>query len=180
MKLSANLVPLSLWGFNARNMPKEDWSKIKIQARKESKYHCVLCKKDMCENLYDLHTHEFWEYDEENHVATIIKIGTVCIDCHDIIHLGRTFAVNKGEKGMEKIQKLNKHFITVNGLSPSPNALQEERTRAMRDWRRRNLIKWTQNLSILRQYGVDEPMLDDEQKTSIRNDVLEKILETKK
>jgi hypothetical protein len=35
-------------------------------------------------------------------------------------------------------------------------------------------------LSILRQYGVDEPMLDDEQKIFIRNDILEKILETKK
>ena len=179
MKLIANLVPENLWGFNARTVGEKKWELIKQKARAESKYCCVICDQNMLQNLRNLHTHEFWEYDDENQVAKIVKISTVCIDCHDVIHLGRTFMVNKNKEGIARLKSLNKHFVTVNELPFTLDALKIEASRAMSEWRERNSIKWKQDLSILNQFGVDVPVLDDEQIVSIRNDIAEEIRKTK-
>jgi len=168
MKLAANLVPLRLWGFNARNIGDRQWEKIKKKARSESNNCCVICEKDMQANLRDLHTHEFWEYDSESKVAKIIKISSVCVDCHAIIHLGDTVRKIKKIGDTNRLKYLNEHFVNANGLPPSQYALQGEYRRAMAEWRERNAIEWTLDLSILSQYGVDIPVLDDEQIVAIK------------
>ena len=165
MKLVANLVPRSLWGFNARNVGNSDWQKIKVKARQNSQNICIICGRNMTDNLRDLHTHEFWEYNEEFGVAKIVRIGTVCVDCHDIIHLGRTYAIEKESR----LNILNAHFCKVNGLQDSSDKLNIEHQRAMNEWRRRSNIDWKQDLSILAEFGVKIPELSTEQADAIKN-----------
>jgi len=160
MKLEANLVPYKLWGFNARNIGKSKWEKIKQQARIESGYMCIICNRKFeygTPELCDLHTHEFWEYKDS--VAKIIKISTVCVDCHDIIHLGRTFKFAKDKK---RLKYLNDHFIKVNKLEYCEYALKAEHIKAMGEWRARNKLVWEQDLSILENYGFDYKLREKE------------------
>lgn len=136
--LNFELVPDGCWKYNLRNiLSKKEWDYIKAYAKRKANGKCMICGKQTTR----LEAHERWSYNEKEGIIKLEEVVSICRDCHEVIHINRTFL-----RGNE--EKAEKHFRKVNDCSYAEyrKALGE----ANEVQKRRNLVSdWKMDLRYL-------------------------------
>ncbi|MBE7061877.1 MAG: HNH endonuclease [Clostridiales bacterium] len=143
-KLDFELVPDSCWYSNLRTiLSKKQWDFIKADAKERAEGKCMICGR----KTDRLEAHERWSYDEENCVQKLEDIVSICKDCHNVIHIGRTQL--KGDE-----ERAEKHFMKVNNCSYAE--YRQALGKANEEHKRRNLVpEWKLYLTYLKRYIND-------------------------
>ena len=106
-KLNFELVPDGCWYVNLRSaLPKQLWDRIRYDAYARADGKCMICRV----KTGRLEAHERWSYDEERALQKLETVIAVCRACHEVIHIGRTQLVGRGEEAAA-------HFMKVNGCT---------------------------------------------------------------
>ncbi|MBO3809708.1 MAG: hypothetical protein FGF50_08970 [Candidatus Brockarchaeota archaeon] len=157
-KLTIELVPSTVWFSSLYNlMPEDKWRELKKQIYEEEG-ECYICGST--ESPFELH--EFWEYDDKNHVQKLIGVHHLCRLCHMIKHIGFWCHTEDGRTKLKQIglsrEDLIKHFCKVNQCSEK-DFLQHE-DNAFKIWRERSKHQWRQNFSKYKNY-IDKEKVKD-------------------
>lgn len=150
LKLTIELVPSKVWFSSIHKIYKSHnklskWKKIKEELFEKEGRRCWICGKEG-----HLEAHEFWEYDDINHIQKLTAIHHLCDMCHKIKHIGFWCHTEDGIKllaksGLSKEDLIN-HFCKVNKCSRKEFEKQEEE--AFKIWRERSKHEWKQDFGI--------------------------------
>lgn len=153
-KLTIELIPSTVWfsslyQFYKRNKRGNKWRRIKNKLYDLEGRRCFLCGKEGSR----LEAHEFWEYDDKNHIQKLVAIHHLCSMCHKIKHIGFWCHTEDGRKKLAKYsltrEDLIVHFCEVNNCSKEEFEKHEEE--AFEVWRERSKHEWSQDF---RDYDV--------------------------
>lgn len=158
-KLTIELVPSTVWFSSLYNlMPEDKWRELKKQIYEKEGIECYICGST--NPPFELH--EFWEYDDKNHVQKLVGVHHLCRLCHMIKHIGFWCHTNEGIAKLKKAglskKDLMKHFCKVNQCSEK-DFLQHEDT-AFKVWRERSQHQWKQNFGKYKNYIDKEKVRD--------------------
>jgi len=154
--LTIELVPSTVWASSLYQIYRRKnqlgkWRKIKKQLLEKEGRRCWICGKMSTR----LEAHEFWEYDDENHIQKLVAIHHLCPMCHKIKHIGFWCHTEEGRKQLENSgltrEDLIKHFCEVNNCSR--REFEEHEEEAFGTWRQRSKYKWKQ------EFGKYDPNL---------------------
>ncbi|WP_427071282.1 HNH endonuclease [Lysinibacillus fusiformis] len=114
-KLKMDIKPGAYHGNTVRtNISQSLWKKIRSSVLEKNNYACTICGyQPPVEELKKLHVHEVEEYGEDELLCILKDLDLICINCHSMKHIGRTFS----RLNNEQLNKLKLHFISVNNCS---------------------------------------------------------------
>ena len=147
-KLTIELIPSTAWFSSIYKIYKKynklnKWIKIKKELFEKEGRRCWICG---AENVR-LEAHEFWEYDDKNHIQRLVAIHHLCGMCHKIKHIGFWCYTEDGRRQLEKEgltrDDLIEHFCKVNNCSRKE--FEEHEKEAFRIWRERSKYEWKQD-----------------------------------
>jgi len=154
-KLTIELVPATVWfsslyQYYRKSGQLDKWRKIKEELFKREGRKCWICGKEGVR----LEAHEFWEYDDVNHVQRLVAIHHLCSLCHKVKHIGFWCYTEEGRmllarEGLTR-EDLIEHFCKVNNCTREE--FEEHEREAFRIWRERSLHEWKQDFG---EYAVD-------------------------
>jgi hypothetical protein len=158
------LIPEPLWGRNVRNNPRL-WDKLRFPAYRATNYHCQICDwasetvleleskfiaRFVTTSEHSLEAHEIWEYEIDHRaksgIQRLVGIVALCELCHRVKHWDAPMFPD-AEVEMERLKRLKKHCLEVNGWTEADFAEHEAAARAELAYR--NTLKWTQDLSLV-------------------------------
>lgn len=92
-KLNFECLPQALWGKNIRSeLGQDEWDIIRKKVYKKYNHKCSICGKKA-----KMNAHEVWKLRINSNKSigeqVLVNIISVCDDCHDTIHIGRTLAI---------------------------------------------------------------------------------------
>ena len=138
MRLVIELVPSTIWYSNVRNLvSKEVWNKIRKEQYEKANQKCEICGASS-----QLHCHELWSYDDENHIQKLVGFIALCENCHMIKHAGFSMHTTEGMILYDR-SKLIEHFCKVNGCKREDFIRHKDE--AFEKWRERSKFKWRQD-----------------------------------
>lgn len=146
MKFDIRLVPSPLWGKNCRSaFTATQWNTIRHKVYTEKGKKCAICEK---KNTL-LHCHEVFEYTEHadglTGTQTLVGLMPVCVECHEVLHIGRTMTLSK-VKGSAAISRL----MARNGIrSKHIKSFLDD---LMKAHQRRCKLRWISDLSFAKKY----------------------------
>lgn len=143
--LELELVPSSCFYKNVRQiLTSTQWKIICNKVYNECYYKCIICEG--VGEKHPVEAHETWEYDYENLVQKLKYIKGLCNMCHTVKHFG--LAEIQGKRNLA----LN-HLMKINNL----NKVQAEKyiSEQFIIWAKRSKYKWTLDISLLNDYGID-------------------------
>jgi len=112
LKLEIELVPQTCFYSNVRKVVSDSkWDNIRKKAYREAGYRCSICGADE-----QLHCHEIWSYDDENHIQHLEGFQALCENCHMIKHTGFSMHTEKGKEIFDQ-DELIEHFCDINECS---------------------------------------------------------------
>lgn len=148
LKLNIELVPiplheLSLYHYYKNTSQMNKWNKIKRDTFEKEGKKCWICGND---NL-QLELHEFWRYDDENHIQRLVEMHHLCSLCHKIKHIGLWLHTQRGKEnleieGLKEIDIIN-HFCKINSCSKKD--FEEAEDNAFKIFRERSKYEWKQD-----------------------------------
>jgi len=147
-KLEIELVPATVWFSSIyqiykKNNKLNEWLKQKKKIFEKEGKDCWICGR----KNHRLEAHEFWKYDDKNHIQKLRAIHHLCPLCHKIKHIGFWCHTPEGIKILEKSglteENLINHFCKVNNCSKKEFKSYERE--AFRIWRERSKYKWKQD-----------------------------------
>jgi len=154
-KLTIELIPSTVWFSSIYQICKKNnrldkWKKIKEELFKLEGKRCWICGREDDR----LEAHEFWEYDDQNHVQKLVAIHHLCNMCHKIKHIGFWCYTDRGkrklnEEGLNK-EDLIRHFCEVNNCTRKD--FERHEREAFRIWRQRSENNWKQD------FGYFDPL----------------------
>lgn len=106
-RLVPELVPEPLWGRSAFHALKgqKSWKDIRQTVIDEADSSCSICgekrDKDMC-------CHEVWDYDDSEHIATLVDFSLLCPLCHLTQHTGARGTVGGKDVLIETVGHLKR------------------------------------------------------------------------
>jgi len=148
LKLTIELVPSTVWFSSIyqiykRNNQLSKWRKIKKELFEKEGRKCWICGEENTR----LEAHEFWEYEDKNHVQKLVAIHHLCSMCHKIKHIGFWCYTEDGRRQFTKAglarEDLINHFCKVNSCSKEDFEKYEKE--AFRIWRERSKYEWKQD-----------------------------------
>ena len=141
-KLNFEIVPEECWYANLRSaLLPEQWDVIRRDAYARAQGKCMICGR----RTVRLEAHEHWSYDEGKKLQKLETVVALCRACHEVVHIGRTQLVGRGDQAME-------HFMKVNGCSQWE--YHEALGEANDEYRRRNKIEgWVTDISWIKRFG---------------------------
>lgn len=148
LKLAIELVPSTVWFSSIYQIYKEnnklsEWRKIKNEIFEREGHRCWICGKEDRR----LEAHEFWEYDDKNHIQKLIAIHHLCDMCHRIKHIGFWCYTQNGRETLKKSrltkEDLVAHFCKVNNCSEEE--FEDHEWKTFRIWKERSKYNWKQN-----------------------------------
>ena len=144
-KLTIELVPVKLWNKSLYNyLTKDKWYQIKKEVKQREGNRCYICGTQS--NRLELH--EFWDYDDENHIQTLIEFHHLCSLCHKVKHIGFWTMTQDGIEKLKQegytVDDIINHFCRVNQCTRKDFERHKEEAFAL--WQERNKYKWTQSL----------------------------------
>lgn len=150
-ELSIELVPSPVWFSSLyKVMSRKKWEELKKEVYDKEGRKCWICGSTR--PLLELH--EFWGYDDTNHVQKLEGAHHLCRLCHMIKHIGLWCHTDKGFKTLRRIgltrEELIEHFCNVNNCSEQDLLRHEEE--AFRIWERRSKFDWTQDFGRFEKY----------------------------
>ena len=111
IKLAVELVPSTCHFSNVRStVTLAEWDKIRFLSYAAANNKCEICG-DTGKNQgykHNVECHEIWDYDDENHVQTLVGLISLCPTCHQVKHIGRAIAIGKQEVCFQQLVKINK------------------------------------------------------------------------
>jgi len=147
-KLTIELVPSTVWFSSLYKLYKkrnqlDKWKKIKEELFKKEGKKCWICG---AENVR-LEAHEFWEYDDKNHIQKLVAIHHLCSMCHKIKHIGFWCYTEYGRRklkneGVNREDLIN-HFCKVNNCTRED--FEKHEKEAFKIWRERSKYSWKQD-----------------------------------
>lgn len=147
-KLTIELVPSTVWFSSIyqiykRNNQLSKWRKIKKELFEKEGRKCWICGKEGDRQ----EAHEFWEYDDENHIQKLVAIHHLCSMCHEIKHIGFWCYTEDGRRQLTKAgltrEDLINHFRKVNNCSIED--FEKHEKEAFKIWRERSKYEWKQD-----------------------------------
>jgi hypothetical protein len=85
-RLSIELVPRSCFYSNLRsNLSKQDWDFLRNECYAHAGYVCEICGGRGSRHAVECH--EIWEYDDLNHIQTLVGLIALCPKCHKAKHM---------------------------------------------------------------------------------------------
>lgn len=92
-KLKFECLPQALWGKNIRSeLGQDEWDIIRKKTYKKYNHRCAICGKRA-----KMNAHEVWKLkiNSKKGVGTqiLVNVISVCDDCHNTIHIGRSLAI---------------------------------------------------------------------------------------
>lgn len=119
MRIEIGLLPRALHGRAPRTLVSaKSWRRISEEVRKGGR--CEICGA-----VKNLHAHE--EYEVTGDLARLSGLSCVCRACHDVIHIGRMFAIGREERAIAR-------FMSLNGIDRF--RAEDEIARAFDEWSR--------------------------------------------
>ena len=116
---------------------------MKQELYEKEGHKCWICGKKGSR----LEAHEFWEYDNKNHVQKLAAIHHLCDMCHKIKHIGFWFYTEPGKEKLEKSElttgDIINHFCEVNKCLEED--FEKHKEEALNLWRERSKHKWEQD-----------------------------------
>ncbi|HEY2975893.1 MAG TPA: hypothetical protein VGJ48_25490 [Pyrinomonadaceae bacterium] len=120
-KLMPAMVPHPLWGrgvYNElrRTQRRKQWEALRRTVLEAAANTCARCAA-----RYDSHMvcNEIWQYDDQQHIATLKAFEIVCRDCDSVLHLGKSLLIGgkRGDEGTaERGEQAVKQLMKVNGI----------------------------------------------------------------
>lgn len=104
IELRPNLIPRPLENVNGHDLlKKRDWQMIRSDVLAAANNRCSIC------SFAGLapEAHEQWEYDDNQHIASLTKIIAICQQCHHVIHFGQRGTGGYSWSLVEHIQWVN-------------------------------------------------------------------------
>jgi hypothetical protein len=150
-KLSVELIPTtvrsnSLFYYFNQNKMLEGWTKIISQLIEREGQQCWICEKESKQ----LHLHEFWTFDDENHRMILQELHHVCNLCDKLLNANLWFLTDYGREQLLKLEilpeDLIKHYCKVNDCSLKDFG--KDWRRAVDTWKKRNTVIWEVNFGI--------------------------------
>lgn len=130
--LRINLVPQPLWGKSlAHLMP--NWTEVRDKVC--SCGCCAICDT----KTNQLHAHEVWKYNDDNHTVDLGDIIPVCENCHMTLHFGKANVDGKQKEALN-------WYCKVNGVSKE--IVRHQIKGAFEWWRIRSDYPWRFNPGI--------------------------------
>jgi hypothetical protein len=144
-RLTLDLVPATCWFSNVRSaVTKYRWDHIKSEVASKAWNVCEICGG--AGPKHPVECHEIWFYDDHTLVRKLIGMIALCPSCHGVKHFGYSQSQGRGEEALE-------HFMKVNDLSREAAELSIKKSFDV--WRKRSKKKWTLDISLLSDYGID-------------------------
>lgn len=141
-KLKIELIPASSWNQNLRSLLKKDmWENLRKKVYNKYNYRCAICGSDG-----QLHAHEVWKYDDENHIQRLKNIVALCQMCHLVKHIG--FASLQSNNQNTNYEKVVKHFMKVNSCDRI--TFQKHYDQAIKKFEERSRYEWLLDLHKLK------------------------------
>ncbi len=118
-KLMPAMVPRPLWGRSVynelrRTRRRKQWEALRRTVLEAAANTCARCSAQ-----YDSHMvcNEIWQYDDQQHIATLNAFEIVCRDCDSVLHLGKSLLIGgkrrdqgtaeRGEQAVNQLMKVN-------------------------------------------------------------------------
>lgn len=171
-KLTVELVPAPLWGFNLRQLfTQAQWRDLRTACYKRAGHTCEVCG-DLRGRPPE--AHEIWEYDDLKKVQTLKGLICLCNQCHKVKHIG--FALSQGQ---ETFIRALRHLAVVNEW---PIELAGEYVdRQFQIHEIRSELTWTQDLSWadkIQTYIANVDKHVREKRGQLATDVLKRLRNT--
>lgn len=143
-RLTIELVPGSCWFVNVRSsVPPAVWEVLKKQTAKAARWRCELCAGRG--SKWPVECHEVWDYNDQTHTQTLIRLIALCPMCHKTKHIG--LALTNGE-----FPEVRAHMMAVNQWSRVDTDAYIKHAFEM--FEARSQFEWTLDISYLKQFGI--------------------------
>lgn len=143
-RLFIDLVPRTSWAHNlSKQLSSSDWNKIRKMVYASSNNVCEICGCVGTNGRID--AHERWHYDEINKIQTLIKISSLCPNCHMASHMGFVRVQKKEHIAMA-------HLAWINLWTEQE--CEEHALQSFQTWAKRSQYEWKTDVSLLFDYGI--------------------------
>lgn len=142
-KLLVELVPTTCHYSNVRStVTTAEWDKIRTLSYAAANHKCEICNNTGKNQGYrhNVECHEIWDYDEVNHIQTLVGLISLCPICHQVKHIGRAIA-------MGKESACHQQLITVNNWTQEQ--VVEHIIESFKQHKERSKHKWQLDISLL-------------------------------
>jgi len=144
-KLTIELVPRTCWGSNVRKiLTATQWRKISQTQAVRAGHVCEICGESGLTQGTNrtVECHEIWHYNDETHVQTLTGLISLCPNCHQVKHYGRTktLAPWKAEAMHERLARLN---------GWSQDEVKRHVSQSWSLWEKRSLVPWSLDISLI-------------------------------
>lgn len=117
-KLRFECLPQLLWGKNIRSeLGQAQWDIVRKNIYKKYNCRCSICGK-----RGKMNAHEVWKLKVNTTksigIQILLRVISVCDDCHDTIHIGRSLAIGNSFK--DKMR----YYANINEIS-TPEAIED-------------------------------------------------------
>jgi hypothetical protein len=109
-KLFVELIPSTCHFSNVRTTVKPaEWDKIRFISYEAANNKCEICGETGKQQGYkhNVECHEIWDYDDENHIQTLVGLIALCPICHQVKHIGRSIAIGIEQQCYKQLAKVN-------------------------------------------------------------------------
>jgi hypothetical protein len=138
--LELELVPSTSWGDNLRSrLSRSEWDIVRRKTYRDANFICEICGG--VGTRHPVEAHERWEYDDVNHVQTLVGMIALCPTCHQAKHIGRTLSV-ADEATQDRVLA---HIMRVNHWTHTLLLIEIER--AFAQHAERSQHQWTLDIS---------------------------------
>jgi len=142
--LTVELVPKTCWWSSVRSMVTiTEWNKIRKLSYASANNKCEICGSDGLKQGYKhrVECHEVFEYDDINHIQKLVKLISLCVNCHQVKHIGRAIAMGRQVICL-------KHLAKVNNWSQKE--IQDHIIASFETNKERSKHQWTLDISLLK------------------------------
>ncbi len=137
-RLTIELVPKTCWYNNLRKvMSRTAWDKLRKQVYAQYQHRCGICAA-----TGQLHCHEIWVYNDEEHIQTLKGFIALCEWCHHVKHLGHAGILAR--EGKLDYERVIAHFLKINGCSKED--FERYTVQAFTQWEERSRYEWRTDL----------------------------------
>ena len=109
------MIPAGNWGENLHGyLDGPVWDSVRKEVYAHFNLRCAICGASNVK----LHCHEDWDINDKKCTQKLKGFLSLCEDCHNIKHWGRTCAVvEQGQMSRSYLQVLKDHFCYVNNCT---------------------------------------------------------------
>ena len=143
-KLTVELIPATCHFSNVRTtVTAAEWDKIRFISYAAADNKCEICGSNGTLQGYKhkVECHEIWNYDDTNHVQTLVGLVSLCVVCHQVKHIGRAIAIGKLTVCKQQLAKVNKW---------TPKEIDDHILASFELHKERSKHQWTLDISLLR------------------------------